>query len=302
MFLNLGRRFHNRSFKQCVRFNSNWKVLFFGSDNVSLESLRTLKEYTSSSPSLISKLEAVTHADTNKRGKVSSWCKENQIPVHYWNNGFEIPSEFDIGIVVSFGYLIPARLIESFPKQMINVHPSLLPKYRGSSPIAHTLLNNDNEGGVSIITLHPTKFDMGKILIQESVPVGHDELYPSLEAKLAKLGAQKVIETLQNYDTLLSKAKDQPKYDGPRARKLTSKDANINWIDLNNSEVYGRHKAMPGKIHTFLGDKCIRFVDMKMPTAIPSHVEGILGIRKCVPDYKYNDVINQSIMDLVSVN
>ena len=83
-----------------------------------------------------------------------------------------INTTFDLAVVVSFGYFFPASLIKSFPMGAINVHPSLLPKYRGAAPIYHTLLkerlNNDikEETGVTIMELHPKEMDAGDIYYQ----------------------------------------------------------------------------------------------------------------------------------------
>ena len=76
-------------------------------------------------------------------------------------------TKFDFGVVVSFGYLIPTNIIDSFTIGSINMHPSLLPKYRGSAPIIHTILNNETQTGVSVIELSKNKFDAGKILLQK---------------------------------------------------------------------------------------------------------------------------------------
>src|SRR3954468_4170015 len=78
-------------------------------------------------------------------------------------------SPYDLGIVVSFGHFIPERIISSFTKGTINVHPSLLPKYRGSSPVQHTIINDDQETGVTVQELHDKKFDAGKILVQKKM-------------------------------------------------------------------------------------------------------------------------------------
>ncbi len=76
---------------------------------------------------------------------------------------------YDIGIVVAFGYMIPHHIISSFPLGMLNIHPSLLPKYRGSSPIQAALLQGDTETGVSIMEVHPQVIDKGNVLKQIKV-------------------------------------------------------------------------------------------------------------------------------------
>jgi methionyl-tRNA formyltransferase len=75
-------------------------------------------------------------------------------------------SSYDLGVVVSFGYFIPKRIIDAFQQGAINVHPSLLPRFRGASPIQHAIMHGDIETGVSIIELHPHQFDAGRILSQ----------------------------------------------------------------------------------------------------------------------------------------
>ena len=71
-------------------------------------------------------------------------------------------------MVVSFGYMLPDRLISQFRHGVINIHPSLLPAYRGSSPIQFAIARGDRETGVSIIDVHPTRIDGGDIISQES--------------------------------------------------------------------------------------------------------------------------------------
>lgn len=71
--------------------------------------------------------------------------------------------DVDFGIVASFGHMIPANIIDNVKKSMMVVHPSLLPKYRGSCPIQHAILNRDRETGVSIIEISKNIFDAGSI-------------------------------------------------------------------------------------------------------------------------------------------
>jgi methionyl-tRNA formyltransferase len=84
---------------------------------------------------------------------------------------WKVPSdkEYDLAVVVSFGYFIPPHIISQFKYGAINVHPSLLPKYRGASPIQHAIMYGDEETGVSIQELDDKKFDAGKILASATV-------------------------------------------------------------------------------------------------------------------------------------
>ncbi|KAF8978228.1 hypothetical protein BGZ46_006706, partial [Entomortierella lignicola] len=76
---------------------------------------------------------------------------------------------WDFGVVVSFGWFLPDNVIGRFRKAGINVHPSLLPKYRGSAPMQRAILNQDKTTGVTVQLLDPKEFDAGKILAQAEV-------------------------------------------------------------------------------------------------------------------------------------
>ena len=83
--------------------------------------------------------------------------------------------DFDLGLVVSFGLFLPRRVIESFPMACLNLHPSLLPDYRGAAPIARALMDGQETSGLSVIDVHPEKFDHGRIWMQQSLASDLDE-------------------------------------------------------------------------------------------------------------------------------
>ena len=101
---------------------------------------------------------------------------------------------YNLGVVASFGYFVPAPLLSLLPRGAINVHPSLLPKYRGASPIQTALMNGDTETGVSIIEVHPGAWDLGDILGQERVPISSEVMFRGLHDRLAALGGEMILE------------------------------------------------------------------------------------------------------------
>ena len=78
--------------------------------------------------------------------------------------------EYQTGVIASFGHMIPGKIIDAFPNGMLVMHPSLLPKYRGSCPIQYAILNQDAHTGVSIVECSKDKFDAGNILYRTSEP------------------------------------------------------------------------------------------------------------------------------------
>lgn len=85
---------------------------------------------------------------------------------------------------------------------MLNVHASLLPRYRGASPIIYALKNHESITGVTIMKIMPKKFDVGDILAQKEVKIPDDILMPALHDQLANIGAELLIDSIKNLNNL----------------------------------------------------------------------------------------------------
>src|SRR5690606_15931966 len=101
----------------------------------------------------------------------------------------------NVGVLSSYGKIIPQAIIDLFKPGIINIHPSLLPKYRGPSPIESAIANGDTETGVSIMLL-TAEMDAGPIYVQQSYPLDGTETQPELYERLAVFGSQLLVETL----------------------------------------------------------------------------------------------------------
>lgn len=137
----------------------------------------------------------------------------------------------DLGIVAAYGKLIPKTMLDLFPSGILNIHPSLLPKYRGPSPIQTAILNNDKETGVSIILLDE-QMDHGPILTQEKISLTGEEYFQELYEKLADLGGRLLAKTILLWleNKIIPLAQDETKTS--RCKKLDWQDGKI---DLNDS-------------------------------------------------------------------
>lgn len=102
-----------------------------------------------------------------------------------------------VAVVFSFGYFMPKPLIDSF-SLCVNLHPSLLPQYRGAAPIQHALMNNNKETGVSLITLDTNRFDCGHILAQAKFPLRVEDTFTPVSEALVDLGGDLLLEVLKN--------------------------------------------------------------------------------------------------------
>jgi len=109
---------------------------------------------------------------------------------------YQLPtSDFELAVVAQYGLIIPQNIIDSFPKGMINVHGSILPKYRGASPIQASLVDGETTTGVTIMIMDD-KVDHGPILSQESMLIAQDDTFTTLGQKMAVVGSKLLLETL----------------------------------------------------------------------------------------------------------
>lgn len=103
-----------------------------------------------------------------------------------------------VGVVAAYSHILPSFLIDAFEKGIIGVHPSLLPLYRGATPIQSALLNGETKTGVTLY-LVDEQVDHGSILSSVEVPISNEDTYKALEESLAHAGAELLIKTLLAY-------------------------------------------------------------------------------------------------------
>lgn len=134
----------------------------------------------------------------------------------------------DIMIVVSYGKIIPKKILNMFPKGCINVHASLLPRWRGSTPIQSSILYGDKKTGISIIKMNE-KIDTGNILHSVECSISSKDTSQSLSFKLIKIGVQALLEVLNKIskNTVIERKQDE-KY-AILSKKIYKKDGLLNW-------------------------------------------------------------------------
>ncbi|CAG8501027.1 7696_t:CDS:2 [Paraglomus occultum] len=256
-----------------------YRVLFFGSDNFSLASLRALVNEQKSTSSVIDNIEVVSSPDQRtgrnmkhvRKTLVKQFAEEFGLIVHDAPqkslDDWKPPSLFDLGIVVSFGYFIPANVLKTFSRGAINVHPSLLPMYRGASPIQYSILNGDVETGITIQELHHEVFDAGRILRQIKMPIPPRSTYKSLESILAEQGAELLIDTIKDLDVIRSKVREQDSEKVTYARKIQKEMSYINWSDQTAEEIERLHRAISHQyaLRTTFLDRQIQLTSVTLP-------------------------------------
>jgi len=107
----------------------------------------------------------------------------------------------DVAVVVAYGRILPEGFLEAFQNGAVNVHFSLLPKYRGAAPVNWAIVNGEATTGVTTIRMN-TGLDTGDILLSREIEIGTDETAPQLMDRLAVIGGDVLVETLDKIDTI----------------------------------------------------------------------------------------------------
>ncbi|KAH8332346.1 hypothetical protein KR074_001454 [Drosophila pseudoananassae] len=236
------------------------KILFFGTDNFSLPSLQALHRNCGDGLGVVTSFKSPANC-------VRSYAEQQKIPLQRWPINSSQCAGFDLGVVVSFGHLIPANIIGAFPSGMINVHASLLPRWRGAAPIIYAIMNGDASTGVSIMKIEPHRFDIGDILAQREVSIKPDVFMPELHTSLALLGADLLVDTVNNLTERLKNATPQDNATASHAPKITAEIAEVIWSKRTALQIYARHRALFGykNLTTIFLEKQVQLLDIRLP-------------------------------------
>lgn len=147
----------------------------------------------------------------------------------------------DIFIVVSYGKILPLELLNIPPLKTINVHFSLLPKYRGPAPVQFTLLNGETKTGSTIFILDEL-VDNGPILSQAELPISPTDTNISLQAKLSKLSTELLLTTLAKYQAGELKPKNQNHEQATFTKIIQKTDGKIDW-NKNAQAIFNQWRA-----------------------------------------------------------
>jgi methionyl-tRNA formyltransferase len=132
----------------------------------------------------------------------------------------------EVAVVVAFGQILPEAVLRVPPRGSINVHASLLPRYRGAAPIAWAIVRGERETGVTTFQMD-AGMDTGPILLQRATGIGPEETAGELGARLATLGAEVLLETLDRLDTLAPEPQDAGA--ATLAPRLRKEDGLLDW-------------------------------------------------------------------------
>jgi len=163
----------------------------------------------------------------------------------------------DVIVIIAYGQIIPARLLTISKFGWINLHASLLPKYRGAAPINWAIVKGETRTGNTTMRID-AGMDTGEILLQEELAIGEEETAPELAARMAQAGAPLVERTLRELVAGTLRGRRQNAADASLAPILKREDGRIDWTRSAN-EIYNRMRGFapwPGAYTDFRGQIC----------------------------------------------
>jgi len=134
----------------------------------------------------------------------------------------------EVLVVAAYGLLLPQAALDAAPLGALNIHASLLPRWRGAAPIQRALLAGDRETGISIMQMD-AGLDTGAVLLQKKLPIAADDDALTLHDKLAELGAAAILEALIDLQAGRTRALAQPETGTTYARKIDKKEIHLDW-------------------------------------------------------------------------
>ena len=134
----------------------------------------------------------------------------------------------DLMVVVAYGLLLPRAFIDIPPLGCINIHASLLPRWRGAAPIQRSILAGDSETGVTIMYIEP-RLDAGPMLLKKACPIGPDDTAGDLHDRLSRIGAEALLETLPSIAAGTAQPEMQDESLVTHAAKINKDDAQLDW-------------------------------------------------------------------------
>ncbi|KAF2479951.1 formyl transferase, partial [Neohortaea acidophila] len=232
-------------------------ILFCGSDAFSIYSLRALHALQTTQPHAIHSIEVVCRPDKRvgrnlknvRQVPIKSIAEELELPLHQLDTfkGWSPAPRTNLVVAVSFGLLVPARILGAAKYGGLNVHPSLLPDLRGPAPIPRALLGRRERTGVTLQTMHPTQFDRGVVLERTAGVDVEGETVGSLVDALGRRGAELLCGAIERGLFL-------GPFDGGEARvdagdceyasKITAEDRRVNWTTWSSEEILLRDRVL----------------------------------------------------------
>ena len=219
------------------------KIVFMGTPEFSVPTLNALIKNKFNIVSVYTQ-----SPKKSKRGQkinvspIEEFCKKNKLNYRNPKNlnteeEFKLFKELapDLVVVVAYGQIISKKFLDLVKFGFINIHASILPKWRGAAPIQRAIMNGDKKLGVSIMKIQE-KLDSGPVLAFKELEIDQNKTFGEVEKKLSIMGSELLIDNIKIIEDGSSKFINQPHTEATYAKKIDKKETKINW-NLDASKV-----------------------------------------------------------------
>ena len=248
-------------------------VVFFGTPHFAVPTLRRLLDSSHSVAGVITQPDRprgrgqkITHAP------VKALALERGIPVYQPDRlkPAEVADTLrgwgaDLGVVAAYGRIIPEQLLTIPRLGMVNVHASLLPKYRGAAPVHRAVINGDSQTGVTIMRV-VKELDAGSMFAQVTRPIGPDETSDVVESALADMGAELLLTIVEQLASGNAREEPQDETQATYASRLTKEEGLIDWT-RSASDIHNRVRGLYPWPHAYTFFKGTRLIILRSEVA-----------------------------------
>ena len=211
------------------------KIVFMGTPEFSVPTLKSLVNSDHKILAVFS--QPASKANRGQKiipSSIETFAKENSLNLRTPNKLNDVEFDFlrklnpDLVIVVAYGKIIPKKFLDLPKNGFINIHASLLPKWRGAAPIQRSIMNMENETGISIMKI-VEELDAGPIMQQEKIKIDMNVNTLSLSKTLSKLASKSIVNVINKIENGEAKFKDQKHDQATYAKKISKLEGKINW-------------------------------------------------------------------------
>ncbi len=213
------------------------KIIFMGTPNFSVPILESIYNSKHEIISVYTQSPKKKYRGQKKNyTPIHEYALKNKIDVRYPEKldtteelNFIKELKPDVVVVVAYGKIIPSNFLDIKNISFINVHASLLPRWRGAAPIQRSIMNLDKETGVSIMKINQ-KLDTGPFMLQKKISINEQDDYESLSNKLSTLGSDLILKSLDLIEKGDFKFIEQDNSKATYAKKIEKKESKIDWL------------------------------------------------------------------------
>ncbi len=286
------------------------RIVYLGSGQFGVECLNALSRSNHSLRFIVT--QPAQQAGRGRKPRptpVACWADEHSIPFIETNNVNTSENinkiaghEPDLIVVIAFGQKVGGELTKLPPKGAINVHASLLPKYRGAAPINWAIINGETTTGISIITL-AEKMDAGQILSQEQTDIRADETAGQLHDRLAELAASLLSRTIDQIATGTAVYAEQDHSKATLAPKLKKTDGFLDFTESAKTiarKIRG-FRPWPGASVNYISKKTEKSIRVTIAMAQPVETSNPAGLATGTVDENLNIICGEDALKITRI-